>query len=156
MSATEFCKEKQRKTCDRLGSIQVSIIRNVWADNTHKEILIVLNDISFAYLTTYPQMRSAFRHRQMTVIADHIICGFPFTRAPILRIWCTGPNGTPGCYITFWGHLPGLDASVFSKRENLLARKKISLARKKIYGLEYIPALKIFFFSHGGSFSNPQ
>ena len=34
-----------------------------------------------------------------------------------------------GCYITFLGHLPSR-ASDFSKRENLLARKKISLARK--------------------------
>ena len=60
-----------------------------------------------------------------------------------------------GCYITFLGHLPGR-ASDFSKRENLLARKKISLARKKIYGLEYIPALKIFFFLTGALFPNPQ
>ena len=36
-----------------------------------------------------------------------------------------------GCYITFLGHLPSR-ASNFSKRQNLLARTKISLARKNI------------------------
>ena len=60
-----------------------------------------------------------------------------------------------GCYITFLGHLP-CRASDFSKRENLLARKKISFARKRYYGLEYIPALKIIFFSRGLFFQIPN
>ena len=47
-------------------------------------------------------------------------------------IFSTNTVSNAGCYISFLGHLPGR-ASDFSKRQNLLARNEISLARKKKY-----------------------
>ena len=57
-----------------------------------------------------------------------------------------------GCYITFLGTCP-VGQVIFQKGEIYLPKRKISLARKKIYGLEYDTSPQNIFFLTGGSFS---